>query len=91
MTRVTRYEVIVHYWAAAKEAAQTAEETVSELTLADALDAMRGKRSDDSQFAAVLARSSFLIDGKPVGLRAPETVLLQDRAVIEVLPAFAGG
>jgi molybdopterin converting factor small subunit len=39
----------------------------------------------------VLARSSFLIDGVPVGVRAPETVTLSDAAVIEVLPPFAGG
>lgn len=91
MARVTRYQVTVHYWAAAKEAAHTAEETVSALTLADALDAVRGKRAGDSRFAAVLARSSFVIDGAPVGLRPHETVLLQEKAVIEVLPAFAGG
>jgi len=40
---------------------------------------------------AVLARSSFLVDGTPVGVRAPETVPLPDGAVIEVLPPFAGG
>jgi len=39
----------------------------------------------------VLARSSFLIDGTPVGTRAPETIVLSDAAVIEVLPPFAGG
>ena len=42
-------------------------------------------------FAAVLKRSSFLIDGTPAGLRPHETILLSDGAVIEVLPAFAGG
>jgi sulfur-carrier protein len=86
MARVT-----VHYWAAAKEAANTAEETVSADTLADALDAVRGKRAGDSRFAAVLARSSFLIDGAPAGRRAAEAVMLADESVIEVLPAFAGG
>jgi molybdopterin converting factor small subunit len=39
----------------------------------------------------VLARSSFLIDGTPAGIRDPETVRLADSAVIEVLPPFAGG
>jgi sulfur-carrier protein len=39
----------------------------------------------------VLARSSFLIDGTPVGTRAPESVGLGDGSVIEVLPPFAGG
>lgn len=43
------------------------------------------------KFRLVLARSSFLIDGNPVGTRPPESVLLSDAAVIEVLPPFAGG
>jgi molybdopterin converting factor small subunit len=43
------------------------------------------------RLSAVLARSSFLVDGVPVGVRAPERVLLSDKAVVEVLPPFAGG
>jgi molybdopterin converting factor small subunit len=86
MARVT-----VHYWAAAKEAAKTAEETVRADTLADALDAVRGERAGDSRFAAVLARSSFLVDGAPAGRRAADAVVLAEESVIEVLPAFAGG
>ena len=86
MARVT-----VRYWAAAKDAARTAEETVSADTLADALDAVRGKRAGDLRFAAVLARSSFLIDGTPAGKRSADTVKLAEESVIEVLPAFAGG
>jgi molybdopterin converting factor small subunit len=81
----------VHYWAAAKEAAKTAEETVRADTLADALDAVRGERAGDSRFAAVLARSSFLVDGAPAGRRAADAVVLAEESVIEVLPAFAGG
>jgi molybdopterin converting factor small subunit len=89
--------VTLRYWAAAKEAAGTAEETISAGTLAEALAAARGKAEDDqsteqnSRLSAVLARSSFLIDGTPVGSRAPEAVVLSDAAVIEVLPPFAGG
>jgi molybdopterin synthase sulfur carrier subunit len=89
--------VTLRYWAAAKEAAGIAEETISAGTLAEALAAARGKADDDERakqnprFRAVLARSSFLIDGTPVGSRAPETVVLSDAAVIEVLPPFAGG
>lgn len=84
-------QVTVHYWAAAKEAADTAEETVSATTLADVLDTVRGKRAGGLRFAAVLARSSFLIDGAPAGRRAAETAMLPEEAVIEVLPSFAGG
>ncbi|HEY6310879.1 MAG TPA: MoaD/ThiS family protein [Streptosporangiaceae bacterium] len=86
MARVT-----VRYWAAAKEAANTAEETVSADTLADALDAAREEHAGDSRFAAVLARSSFLVDGAPAGRRAAHAVVLAEESVIEVLPAFAGG
>lgn len=89
--------VTLRYWAAAKEAAGTAEETVTARTLAEVLAAARGsgdKGSDtgqDSRLRAILARSSFLVDGVPVGTRAPDTVVLGDAAVIEVLPPFAGG
>jgi molybdopterin synthase sulfur carrier subunit len=77
--------VTLRYWAAAKTAAGVAEETIAADTLAGALAGRSG------QLGAVLARSSFLIDGRPVGSRAPESVALDDGAVIEVLPPFAGG
>jgi sulfur-carrier protein len=83
--------VLVRYWAAAKEAASTNEEAVVAETLAMALAVISKKRPGDSRFAAVLARSSFLVDGNPVGKRAAETIALHEGAVIEVLPAFAGG
>jgi len=84
--------VTLRYWAAAKEAAGTAEETISAATLAEALAAARGgDTGQNPRLRAVLARSSFLIDGAPVGSRAPEAVVLNDAAVIEVLPPFAGG
>jgi molybdopterin converting factor small subunit len=83
--------VTFRYWAAAKEAAGTAEETIAAETLADALAAAGARAAEDSRFRAVLARSSFLIDGAPVGTRAPDAVILADAAVIEVLPPFAGG
>jgi sulfur-carrier protein len=83
--------VTVRYWAAAKEAAGTEQEKISADTLADAIDVIRGSRVGDVRFSNVLKRSSFLVDSDPVGKRAHETVLLPDDAVIEVLPAFAGG
>jgi sulfur-carrier protein len=79
--------VTMRYWAAAKEAAGVAEETVTADTLAAALTVIRGR----SRLSAVLARSSFLVDGQPVGTRAAEAVTLADGAVVEVLPPFAGG
>jgi molybdopterin synthase sulfur carrier subunit len=83
--------VTLRYWAAAKEAAGLAEETITADTLAGALAAARGRPGRDARLGAVLARSSFLIDGLPVGVRAPDAVILADAAVIEVLPPFAGG
>ena len=89
--------VTLRYWAAAKEAAGIAEETVTAGTLAEALAAARGHAGhgadsgQDARLRAILARSSFLIDGMPAGTRAPESVVLGDAAVIEVLPPFAGG
>jgi molybdopterin synthase sulfur carrier subunit len=83
--------VTIRYWAAAKEAAGTSEENVSADTLADALNIIRDKRAGDSKFAAVLTRSSFLVDSAPAGRRAKETVMLREGVVVEVLPAFAGG
>jgi sulfur-carrier protein len=82
--------VTMRYWAAAKEAAGVAEQELTADTLAAAL-AVAAARASGAQLEAVLARSSFLIDGNPVGRRAAETVLLADGNVIEVLPPFAGG
>jgi molybdopterin synthase sulfur carrier subunit len=79
--------VTMRYWAAAKEAAGVAEEKVAADTLAAALAAI----GPSARLSAVLARSSFLIDGQPVGSRAAEAVTLADGAIIEVLPPFAGG
>jgi sulfur-carrier protein len=86
MTKVT-----MRYWAAAKEAAGMPEESLEAGTLADALRAALARRSPDSRLRDVLARSSFLVDAAPAGRADPETVMLRDGAVVEVLPPFAGG
>jgi molybdopterin synthase sulfur carrier subunit len=83
--------VTLRYWAAAKEAAGTAEETIRAETLGDALAVAAQRAGRDPRFRAVLARSSFLVDGAPVGVRAPDKFVLADAAVVEVLPPFAGG
>jgi len=84
-------KVTIRYWAAAKEAAGIPEESLEAETLADALHAATALRSSGSRLRDVLARSSFLIDAAPAGRAAPETIELNDGAVIEVLPPFAGG
>jgi molybdopterin synthase sulfur carrier subunit len=83
--------VTMRYWAAAKQAAGVAQETLSAATLAEALATALANRGAPTDFQAVLARSSFLVDGQQAGGRAAETVPLQEGAVIEVLPPFAGG
>ena len=84
-------KVTIRYWAAAKEAAGTPEEPVDAATLRDALDAVVASRQPDSRLAAVIARSSFLVNADPVGRAAKESIVLDEGAVIEVLPPFAGG
>src|ERR1700685_1554191 len=56
-------------------------------------DGARGdeREARNARLRAILVRSSFLVDGNPVGTRAPEAVVLGDGSVIEVLPPFAGG
>jgi sulfur-carrier protein len=82
--------VTVRYWAAAKEAAGVSEQRVTADTLAAVLAAVT-ESDDRARLRAVIVRSSFLVDGAPVGRRAAETVELRDGNVIEVLPPFAGG
>jgi molybdopterin converting factor small subunit len=86
MARVT-----IRYWAAAKEAAGLPEESLEAVTLRDALNAAVARRKPDSRLAAVIARSSFLVNADPVGRADKESIVLDDGAVIEILPPFAGG
>jgi len=83
--------VTIRYWAAAKEAAGTAEEIIEAATLAGALDAVVATRTDPDRLRAVLSRSSFLVDGVSDGRSMMADQALHDGAEIEVLPAFAGG
>ncbi|MDT0322113.1 MoaD/ThiS family protein [Streptomyces millisiae] len=81
----------IRYWAAAKAAAGTAEETYEAATLAGALEAARALHADRPEFARVLTRCSFLVNGEQVGSRTHETVTLPEGGTVEVLPPFAGG
>ena len=68
-----------------------AEETLTAATLAEALAAAAARRAGSAEFQAVLARSSILVNGEQAARRAAEAVPLDEGAVIEVLPPFAGG
>jgi molybdopterin converting factor small subunit len=85
--------VTIRYWAAAKAAAGVPDESCEAGTLAEALSSALARRDggQGDRLREVLARSSFLIDGAPAGVRRPEDISLADAAVIEVLPPFAGG
>ncbi|HXW45198.1 MAG TPA: MoaD/ThiS family protein [Streptosporangiaceae bacterium] len=82
--------VTLRYWAAARDAAGVAEQVIVADTLSAAL-AQAGDEAVRDRLAMVLQRSSFLINGDPVGRRAADTVELTDGAIIEVLPPFSGG
>ncbi len=84
-------KVTIRYWAAAKDAAGMPAETVDASTLREALNAVVASREPGSRLEAVLARSSFLVNADPVGRADKESIVLDDGAVIEVLPPFAGG
>jgi molybdopterin synthase sulfur carrier subunit len=79
----------IRYWAAAKAAAGIAEEPYAAANLAEALETVR--REHPGELVRVLQRSSFLVDGDPVGGRGHETVRLAEGGTVEVLPPFAGG
>jgi molybdopterin converting factor small subunit len=81
----------IRYWAAAKAAAGLAEETYAAGTLAEALAEARSRHDGRPEFATVLTRCSFLVDGTAVGGRAHEAVRLTEGGTVEVLPPFAGG
>ena len=74
----------IRYWAAAKAAAGVAEEPFAESVLADVLAAVTERHGE--VLRQVVRRSSFLVDGDPVGLRDPRTVELAPGSVVEVLP-----
>ncbi len=84
-------KVTIQYWAAAREAAGVDLESVEARTLADALDAIVARRGDDGRLRSVLATSSFLVDGASAAPPMAADLVLQEAAVIEVLPQFAGG
>jgi sulfur-carrier protein len=84
-------KVTIQYWAAARDAAGVATESVEAATLAEALDVIVTRRGHDGRLRSVLATSSFLIDGAPASRRMASDLVLPEAARIEVLPQFAGG
>ncbi|GGT39877.1 thiamine biosynthesis protein ThiS [Nonomuraea spiralis] len=65
-----------------------AEESFEAATLDELMTKITENRAE---LARVVGRSSFLVDGAPVGLRAHDSVVLGEGVTVEVLPPFAGG
>ena len=85
--------VTVRYWAGARAAAGTAEDTFevdAELTLA-ALVARVLERHPGDQMARTVAVCSVLLGDQPVRTQDPAAVVVRPGAVVELLPPFAGG
>jgi molybdopterin synthase sulfur carrier subunit len=80
---------LIRYWAAARAAAGVAEEPYDAATLEEALTTAAAGRNEE--FTRVVALSSFLVDGAPVGSRDHASVSLPEGGTVEVLPPFAGG
>lgn len=77
--------VTVLFFAAARQAAGVAKETVEAATLAEALEIVRGVHGD--AFAAVLDGCRVWVNGEPSQELAP----LSDGDEIAVLPPVSGG
>lgn len=77
--------VTVLFFAAARQAAGVAKQTVEAATLAEALETVRGAHGD--AFAAVLDGCRVWVNGEPSQDLAP----LSDGDEIAVLPPVSGG
>ena len=75
----------IRYWAGARAAAGTHEETYEGDTLGAVLDAAASAHG--AALARVFSVATFLLDGS----RSGRDATLTDGVTIEVLPPFAGG
>lgn len=88
-----RETVTVRYWAGARAAAGTAEDTFDVdggVTLARLLERVLERHGDD-RMARTVAVCSVLVGEQPVRSQDPATVVVGPGAVVELLPPFAGG
>jgi len=88
-TRIIR----VRYWAAAKAAAGTGEDSLS-VEGPVSLEEVRRRAVSlhpGTRLADVLTACSVLVGDQPVGTRSPADVLVSPGDSVEFLPPFAGG
>jgi sulfur-carrier protein len=76
-------EVTIRYWTGAARAAERDEEVVTAVTVGELRGQLRSRRA----LRKICVVASFLVDGQHAG----EATTLHDGAVVDVLPAFAGG
>ena len=80
-------EVTLRYWAGARAAAGTEQESVQSATVAAALESARAAHPE---LGPVIDRSSILVDGRNLSADHRSTPLAA-ATTVEVLPPFAGG
>ena len=88
-----RETVTVRYWAGARAAAGTAEDSFDvegDLTLADVV-ARELERHPGERMSRTVAVCSVLLGDRPVRSQDPATVVVTPGSVVELLPPFAGG
>ena len=85
--------VTVRYWAGARAAAGTTEDTfeVDGETTLDVLVKLVLERHPGEQMARTVAVCSVLLGDQPVRTQDPAAVVVRPGAVVELLPPFAGG
>lgn len=85
--------VTVRYWAGARAAAGTPEDTFEatpDLTLSELLARVLEQHPGD-RMARTVAVCSVLVGDRPVRSQDPGTVAIAPGSVVELLPPFAGG
>ena len=83
----------VHYWAAARSAAGTAEDVIDvpgPVTLAELKDEVV-RRHAGSRLGEVIQVCAVLLGDQPVATRDAATVQVPPGSTVEFLPPFAGG
>ncbi|MCF6376228.1 MoaD/ThiS family protein [Nocardioides KLBMP 9356] len=89
----SRETVTVRYWAGARAAAGTAEDSFDvdgELTLSDVVARVLERHPGD-RMSRTVAVCSVLLGDRPVRSQDPATVVVAPGSVVELLPPFAGG
>ncbi len=85
--------VTVRYWAGARAAAGTPEDTfdvAGDVSLADLIARVLEQHPGD-RMARTVGVCSVLVGDRPVRSQDPATVVVPPGSVVELLPPFAGG